>query len=67
MPSKYARHVALSGPLAEWAEAQVSNGEYSSLSELIRTALRELREREEVKAKRREAVALTGQQDDSHG
>lgn len=50
MPAKHARHIALSGPLAEWAESQVAKGEYSSLSELIRTALRALRAQEETRS-----------------
>jgi antitoxin ParD1/3/4 len=46
MPAKHSRHIALTGPLAEWVDGQVSMGEYTSVSDLIRTAIRLLREQE---------------------
>lgn len=47
MPAKHSRHIALTGPLAEWVDSQVSEGEYTSVSDLIRTAIRLLREQEQ--------------------
>lgn len=48
MPAKHSRHVALTGSLAEWAEGQVAKGEYTSVSDLIRTAIRLLKARDEA-------------------
>lgn len=48
MPAKHSRHIALTGPLATWAESQVANGEYGSVSELIRTALRRMKAQDET-------------------
>ena len=47
MPAKHSRHIALTGPLAEWAERQVAKGEYTSVSDLIRTAIRLLKIQDE--------------------
>lgn len=52
MPAKHSRHIALTEPLADWAEGQVTAGEYTSLSDLIRTAIRLLKERDEAKGRR---------------
>ncbi len=49
MPAKHSRHIALTGPLAEWMDSQVAKGEYTSVSDLIRTAIRFLRERDDAK------------------
>ncbi|MBN4092684.1 type II toxin-antitoxin system ParD family antitoxin [Methylobacterium sp. OT2] len=56
MPAKHSRHIALTGPLAEWVDSQVSEGEYTSVSDLIRTAIRLLREQEQKR--RAGAVAI---------
>lgn len=47
MPAKHSRHIALTETLACWVDAQVAKGEYASASELIRTAIRALRLRDE--------------------
>lgn len=46
MPVKHARHIALSAPLAAWVAEQVARGEYTSASDLVRTAIRLLQERD---------------------
>ncbi|WP_342106123.1 ribbon-helix-helix domain-containing protein [Methylobacterium sp. SI9] len=46
MPVKHARHIALSAPLAAWIDELVARGEYTSASDLVRTALRQMRERD---------------------
>ncbi|MCJ2126178.1 type II toxin-antitoxin system ParD family antitoxin [Methylobacterium sp. J-077] len=46
MAAKYSRHIALTEPLIAYVEAQVARGEYTSISEVVRTALRLLIERE---------------------
>ena len=51
MAAKHSRHIALTGPLAQYVERQVSAGEYASASEMIRAALRLLIERDQVRAK----------------
>ena len=51
MPAKHSRHVALTGPLVEWAERQVAEGEYNSVSDLIRTAIRVLKDQDEGRRK----------------
>ena len=38
MAAKRSRHIALTGPLAQFVERQVSAGEYASASEMIRAA-----------------------------
>lgn len=43
MPAKHSRHIALTGPLAEWIDGQVALGEYASTSDLIRAAVRLLK------------------------
>jgi antitoxin ParD1/3/4 len=48
MPAKHSRHIALTGPLAEWVDGQVAKGEYTSVSDLVRTAIRALRSHEEA-------------------
>lgn len=45
MPVKHARHIALTAPLAAWMDELVARGEYSSASDLVRTALRQMQER----------------------
>ncbi|MCW6509632.1 ribbon-helix-helix domain-containing protein [Lichenifustis flavocetrariae] len=52
MPATYSRHIALTGPLKDWVDAQVDRGEYLSVSDLIRTAIRLLRERDEARIDR---------------
>lgn len=47
MPAKHSRHIALTETLASWVDAQVAKGEYASASDLIRTAIRALRSRDE--------------------
>ncbi|WP_020493658.1 type II toxin-antitoxin system ParD family antitoxin [Methylobacterium sp. WSM2598] len=46
MAAKHSRHIALTAPLAEFVDHQVAKGEYASASEMVRTALRLLMERE---------------------
>ena len=55
MAAKHSRHVALTEPLIAYVEAQVAKGEYTSISEAIRTALRLLIERDALKAHRASA------------
>ncbi len=50
MPAKYSRHIALTGALVEWVDRQIDAGEYASTSDLIRTALRLLKDRDDGKA-----------------
>ena len=50
MPAKHSRHIALTETLAAWIDSQVAKGEYASTSDLIRTAIRMLRTRDEDKA-----------------
>lgn len=56
MPAKHSRHIALTGPLSEWVESQVTQGEYNSASDLIRTAIRRLRDQTEVQDDRTAAL-----------
>lgn len=52
MAAKHSRHVALTEPLIAYVEDQVARGEYTSISEIVRTALRLLIERDEAKVHR---------------
>jgi len=47
MPAKHSRHIALTETLAAWIDSQVARGEYASTSDLIRTAIRMLRTKDE--------------------
>ena len=49
MPAKHSRHIALTGPLAEWVDGQVVKGEHTSVNDLIRTAIRTLRTQDEAR------------------
>ena len=49
MAAKHSRHIALTEPLIAYVEAQVAKGEYTSISEVVRTALRLLIDREDAK------------------
>ena len=51
MAAKHSRHIALTGPLANYVEAQVARGEYASVSEMVRAALRLLIERDRAAAR----------------
>ena len=51
MVAKHSRHIALTGPLAQYVERQVSAGEYASASEMVRAALRLLMEHDQARAK----------------
>ena len=64
MPAKHSRHIALTGPLAQWVDSQVSEGEYTSASDLIRTAIRLLREQEQKR--RAGAGAIPATTSDNH-
>ncbi|WP_342167279.1 type II toxin-antitoxin system ParD family antitoxin [Methylobacterium sp. SD21] len=55
MAAKHSRHIALTEPLIAYVEAQVAKGEYTCISEVVRTALRQMIERNEAKATRRAA------------
>ena len=57
MAAKHSRHIALTEPLIAYVEAQVAKGEYTSISEIVRTALRLLIERDEAKILRGAANA----------
>lgn len=57
MPAKHSRHIALTESLAAWIDAQVAKGEYASTSDLIRTAIRALRSRDEGRVAARPASA----------
>jgi antitoxin ParD1/3/4 len=46
MAAKHSRHIALTEPLIAYVEAQVARGEYTCISEVVRTALRQMIERE---------------------
>lgn len=46
MPVPHSRHVALTEPLARFVDEQVAKGRYATASEVVRTALRLLMERE---------------------
>lgn len=61
MPAKHSRHIALTGQLAAYVASQVSRGEYASVSDMVRTALHLLKERDEASATRR-AEAKTNRQ-----
>lgn len=52
MAAKHSRHIALTEPLIAYVEAQVAKGEYTSVSEVVRTALRLLIDREDAKVLR---------------
>lgn len=58
MPAKHSRHIALTETLAAWFDSQVARGEYTSASNLIRTAIRVLRSTEEGKATVRPASSM---------
>ncbi|GJD32589.1 hypothetical protein PMNALOAF_3866 [Methylobacterium adhaesivum] len=46
MAAKHSRHIALTEPLIAYVEAQVARGESTCISEVVRTALRQMIERE---------------------
>ncbi|TXM70434.1 type II toxin-antitoxin system ParD family antitoxin [Methylobacterium sp. WL120] len=50
MAAKHSRHIALTEPLIAYVQAQVAKGDYTSISEDVRAALRMLIERNEAKA-----------------
>lgn len=52
MAAKHSRHIALTEPLIAYVEDQVARGEYTSVSEVVRNAIRQMIEREGVKAAR---------------
>lgn len=62
MPAKHSRHIALTGPLAEWVDSQVARGEYASVSDLLRAAIRLLREQDESR-RGGASVSLSSQTD----
>ncbi|WP_238180134.1 ribbon-helix-helix domain-containing protein, partial [Methylobacterium haplocladii] len=45
MAAKHSRHIALTEPLIAYVEGQVAKGEYTCISEVVRTALRLMIER----------------------
>ncbi|WP_267427222.1 type II toxin-antitoxin system ParD family antitoxin [Methylobacterium sp. GC_Met_2] len=65
MPAKHSRHIALTGPHAEWIDGQVANGEYASASDVIRTAIRLLRAQGESQGAG--SSATTSQPAQQHG
>lgn len=58
MPATHSRQIALTRPLQEWVDAQVDRDEYTSVSDLVRTAIRLLMEREEVRIDRPPTASL---------
>jgi len=56
MAAKHSRHIALTEPLIAYVEAHVAKGEYTSISEVVRAALRLLIERDGTKARRQSAA-----------
>jgi len=50
MPARHSRQFALTGPLGEWVDDRIAKGEYTSLSDLILTAIRVLRSQENAQA-----------------
>lgn len=52
MAAKHSRHIALTEPLIAYVEDQVARGQYTSVSEVVRTALRHMIEWEDAKAAR---------------
>ena len=59
MAAKFSRHIALTGPLAAFVENEVARGEYASVSEMVRAALRLLMDR---KGESSTTTEPTGQQ-----
>lgn len=64
MVAKHSRHIALTEPLIAYVEAQVASGEYTSISEVVRTALRLLIECDKARAVRDETLASVKTSDD---
>ncbi|MBO1023017.1 type II toxin-antitoxin system ParD family antitoxin [Methylobacterium sp. SD274] len=62
MAARHPRHIALTGPLAEYVDHQVAQGEYASASEMVRVALRLLIERDEAKARRKRGAKIASGQ-----
>ena len=60
MPVPHSRHVALTEPLARFLDAQVAQGRYATVSEVMRAALRLLMEREDARIGANEAVRNEG-------
>ena len=48
MPVPHSRHVALTEPLARFADGEVAKGSYATASEVVRAALRLLIVREDA-------------------
>lgn len=48
--------VTLGERLTKFAQAQIENGNYESVSEVVRDALRQLQERQQIKEQVREAI-----------
>ena len=57
MAAKFSRHIALTRPLATFVENEVASGHYASASEMVRNALRLLKEKEAAKAARSSKAA----------
>ncbi len=51
MPARHSRHIALTGPLAEYVTRQVEEGRYASVSEVMRAALRLLIDSDQLGAR----------------
>jgi antitoxin ParD1/3/4 len=61
MPARHSRHIALTGQLADYVAGQVSKGAYASVSDMVRTALHLLKERDEAGATRRAGARTDAQ------
>lgn len=57
MVAKHSRHIALAEPLIAYVEAQAAKGEYTSVSEVVGTALRLLMARDAASNRRGVAPA----------
>ncbi|WP_336491983.1 type II toxin-antitoxin system ParD family antitoxin [Methylobacterium nigriterrae] len=64
MAAKHSRHIALTGPLAEYVETQIARGEYASVSEMVRAALRLLMERDRAAGRPGRAALQTPSADE---
>ena len=60
MPVPHSRHVALTEPLSLFIDGQVAEGRYATASEVVRSALRLLMEREDTRMGVAEAAAQEG-------
>lgn len=53
MPARHSRHIVFTGQLAESVASEVTKGRYASVSDMVRTALHLLKDRDEASVTRR--------------